>query len=139
MSHPYLFPGVSTGFFVLLFAASLAAPAAAAERNPEIERLQQQVLDLQRRVERLEGELAEGVPVNMAREVEPVPGGWRKGHNWRLLREGMTAYRVKEVLGEPDRERSVKKFEFWYYGDAKVSLYMRRLKRWETPDGLDGE
>ncbi len=139
MSHACLFPGVRPRFLLLLVVVSLAAPAAAAENNPEIERLQQRILDLERRVERLEGEVAEGVPVNMVRELEPVPGGWREAHNWRLLSEGMTARRVKEVLGEPDREQSVRKFEFWYYGDAKVSLYLRRLKRWELPSGLDGE
>ncbi|MBT8474802.1 MAG: hypothetical protein KJO78_04945, partial [Alphaproteobacteria bacterium] len=69
--------------------------------------------------------------------VEPVPGGWRKAHNWNLLRAGMSDYEVVEILGEPDREKTVKKFDFWYYGDGKLSVYLRRLKGWEIPSGLD--
>ncbi len=60
----------------------------------------------------------------------------RKRHNWKLLAKGMTAYRVKEILGVPDREKAVRKLEYWYSGDGKGSLYMRRLKRWEIPGGL---
>jgi len=108
-------------------------------QNREIEHLNQQVRELQQRVERLEGEIAQGVPVNRAREVEPVPGGWRKSHNWQLLTEGMAGYRVREILGEPDREKTVKKFEFWYYGDGKVKMYLRRLSSWEIPRGIDTE
>jgi hypothetical protein len=99
----------------------------------------QQILDLQKRVERLEGEVEQGVPVNMARKVEPVPGGWRKAHNWNLLEAGMSDYEVIEILGEPDREKTVKKFDFWYYGDGKLSVYMRRLKGWDIPSGLDSD
>lgn len=127
---------------VLLLFLLLAVTASAAEGSPqasEIELLKQQVLELQQRVERLEGELEQGVPVNMARKVEPVPGGWRKAHNWKLLTPGMTEHRVKEVLGEPDRQKKVNKYGFWYYGDGKVSVYMRRLKGWEMPSGIEKE
>ena len=126
----------------LLLSLLLVQPAVVADessQDSEIEMLKRQVLDLQRRVERLEGELAQGVPVKRAREAEPVPGGWRKQHNWQLLTEGMTSYRVEEILGEPDRRKTVKKFEFWYYGDGKIRIYLRRLKSWEVPSTLDRE
>ena len=141
MSYTYLSAIARPGPVLLLALLSATLPLAAAAASPEaeIELLKRQVLDLQERVKRLEGEVAEGVPVNVAREVQPVPGGWRKSHNWTLLDEGMTAFRVKEILGEPDRERSVKKFDFWYYGDAKVSLYLRRLNSWDVPEGLDSD
>jgi hypothetical protein len=123
--------------FLLLFAP--LAPAADESQQRQIEALKQQLQDLQERVKRLEGEVEQGVPVNIARKVEPVPGGWRKEHNWKLLVEGMSDYEVIKIVGEPDRQKTVKKFEFWYYGDGKVSLYMRRLKSWDIPSGIDSE
>jgi hypothetical protein len=122
---------------VLLFAP--LAPAADESQQGQIDALKQQLQDLQERVKRLEGEVEQGVPVNMARKVEPVPGGWRKEHNWRLLVEGMSDYEVIKILGEPDRQKTVKKFEFWYYGDGKLSVYMRRLNSWDIPSGIDSE
>jgi hypothetical protein len=115
------------------------ALAADEAQQDQIEALKQQLRDLQERVERLESEVEQGVPVNMAPKVEPVPGGWRKEHNWKLLAEGMSDYEVKAILGEPDRQKTVKKFEFWYYGDSKLSVYMRRLKSWDIPSGFDSE
>ena len=122
---------------LLLFAP--LAPAADESQQSQIEALKQQLQDLQERVKRLEGEVEQGVPVNMARKVEPVPGGWRKEHNWKLLVEGMSDYEVVKILGEPDRQKTVKKFEFWYYGDGKLSTYMQRLKGWDIPSGIDSE
>jgi hypothetical protein len=122
---------------LLLFAP--LAPAGDESQQGQIDALKQQLQDLQERVKRLEGEVEQGVPVNMARKVEPVPGGWRKEHNWRLLVEGMSDYEVIKILGEPDRQKTVKKFEFWYYGDGKLSVYMRRLNSWDIPSGIDSE
>jgi hypothetical protein len=124
---------------LLLSLLAFASPtlAANASQTEEIEALKKQLKELQVRVERLEGELEQGVPVGAARKIEPVPGGWRKEHNWNLLEKGMSDYEVVAILGEPDREKTVKKFEFWYYGDGKVSVYLRRLKGWEMPSGID--
>ena len=115
------------------------ALAADESQQDQIEALRQQLRDLQERVERLESEVEQAVPVNMAPKVEPVAGGWRKEHNWKLLAEGMSDYEVKAILGEPDRQKTVKKFEFWYYGDGNLRVYMRRLKSWDIPSGIDGE
>lgn len=114
----------------LLFSdAAIGSPS----QSAEIETLKQQVLDLQKRVERLEGEIEQGVPVNPARVVEPEPGGWRTAGNWNLLAKGMPYYEVIRILGEPDSTKTVRKFEYWYYGDGKLRLYLRRLKSWEVP------
>jgi len=142
MSYSFSFSNPAAGFALLvslLLFASVPLAQQAHEDDSEIESLRRQILDLQKRVERLEGEVEQGVPVNMARKVEPVPGGWRKVHNWNLLEAGMSDYEVIEILGEPDREKTVKKFDFWYYGDGKLSVYMRRLKRWQVPSGLENE
>ena len=123
---------VSALTWALLFSgAALAAPS----QSAEIEALKQQVLDLQKRVERLEGEIEQGVPVNPARVVEPDPGGWRTAGNWDLLAKGLPYYEIIRILGEPESTKRVKKFEYWYYGDGKLRLYLRRLKSWEVPSG----
>ncbi|MCB1728584.1 MAG: hypothetical protein KDI22_14295, partial [Gammaproteobacteria bacterium] len=90
----------------------------------DIDALRQQVLELQSRVAALEARLGDVAVVVAA---DPVPGGWRKAVNWSLLESGMEASRVVEILGEPDSRKRVSKFEFWTYGDSKMSLYMGRL------------
>ena len=140
MSFSYHVANISVGRSALLWLLlSLSVPVCAHEHNAEIDSLRQQILDLQKRVERLEGQVEQGVPSQAAQELQPVAGGWRKAHNWKVLAEGMTPYRVREVLGDPERQKTVKKFEFWYYGDGKVRLYLRRLKSWDLPSGLDSE
>lgn len=125
---------------LLLMTLSGAAPGVAAAdpaaEGPGIEALQRQVRDLQTRVDRLEATLREGVPVNPARTVQPLPGGWRQAANWQLLSKGMEPHEVAEILGEPQRRRSGKKFEYWEYGDGLARLYLRRLKSWEVPTGI---
>jgi len=127
----------------LLLSLPFSVPSAVAanetQQTREIELLKQQLKDLQSRVERLERDQDKGFSFSTEPAADPVPGGWRKAHNWNLLQEGMTSYQVKAILGEPDRQKTVKKFEFWYYGDAKVSVYLRRLKNWEIPSGIETE
>lgn len=118
---------------------SSALAADETQQAHEIEVLKQQLKDLQMRVERLEKSRDKGFSFSAEPEAEPVPGGWRKTHNWNLLEKGMTSYQVKAILGEPDRQKTVKKFEFWYYGDGKVSVYLHRLKGWDVPGGIDSE
>ena len=128
---------------VLLFSLPVLGPFAVAademQQAREIEVLKQQLKDLQLRVERLEKGRDQEFSFSTEPEVAPIDGGWRKLHNWNLLKEGMTSYQVKAVLGEPERQKTVKKFEFWYYGDAKVSVYLGRLKGWEIPSGIETE
>lgn len=124
---------------LLLSLSFLTLPVAAADgsqQEAEIEALRQQLNDLRQRVERLEEGRSSSLSFSTEPEVEPVPGGWRKAHNWELLKEGMTAYQVKAILGEPERQKTVKKFQFLYYGDGKVTVYLRRAKSWQRPVGL---
>ena len=123
----------------LLAAAPAGRAAEAAAMAGEIEFLKEQIRDLQARVDKLEGKVQQGIPVNVALKVEPVPGGWRKESNWKLLNEGMMNQRVVEILGEPQDRKTVNKFEYWYYGDGMVGLYLRRLKSWKLPSDLDPE
>ena len=106
-----------------------ADPAA----QQQIERLQRQVDALQTRLQALEQRFDAGVPLNKALQVEPQPGGWRNAANLALLAVGMTQAEVVRILGEPDNQRTIKKFEHWDYGDGKTRLYLNRLKSWEIP------
>jgi len=141
---PYLNPvSITRVSFALLLALLLPASSTFAANQTrqadDIEALKRQLKDLQARVERLEQQEENGSSFDVATETEPVRGGWRKAHNWNLLEEGMTNYQVKAILGEPDRRKTVKKFEFLYYGDGKVSVYLRRLKSWDIPSGIDSD
>lgn len=128
---------VRRGVPVALLCGCLAPAAVGADLSSEVERLHQQVSDLQARVQQLEERMDQGVPVNRALEVQPVEGGWRQAFNWSLLDGGMQTSRVSEILGEPDRRRSVSKFEFWHYGDeGLLRFYLGRLKSWEIPSGI---
>ena len=127
------------GLILAIFLAAQASASAAGgtPAEQEIRTLQQQVRELQERVDRLEASMARGVPVNRAEEVEPVPGGWREAFNWSLLVKGMTMEEVIEILGEPQKRRSANKYEFWEYGDGLVRIYLRRLRSWDVPGGID--
>ena len=122
-----------TVLLVITLCGSVSAVAADAG---DIEALRQQVVELQSRVTALEARLGDVAVVVAA---DPVPGGWHKAVNWSLLEGVMEAHRVEEILGEPDSRKRVSKFEFWTYGDSKMSLYMGRLKKWEIPSGIEGE
>ena len=128
---------------VLLSLSTHPLPVQAVDGAPqadEIEALRRQLHDLQMRVERLEKEERDAsLSFSKEPDVEPVPGGWRKAHNWNLLKEGMTTYQVEEILGEPERQKTVKKFQFLYYGDGRVSVYLRRVKSWQVPSGVVDE
>ncbi len=128
---------VRKGAALALLSWWMLPAAAAADLSAEVELLRQQVRDLQARVEQLEGRVQQGLPVNRALEVQPVAGGWREEFNWSLLDDGMQTSRVSEILGEPERTRSVSKFDYWHYGDdGLLRFYLGRLKSWEVPTGI---
>jgi hypothetical protein len=118
-------------FGALLSAATTLAADPAAQAR--IQQLEQKVLDLEDRLQALEAQFEQGVPVNKALAVEAKPGGWRNPDNWNQLARGMEKHEVERFLGEPDRIQSVSKFQYWRYGDGKATLYMNRLKSWDAP------
>lgn len=113
--------------------AAALSPVGALASDADIQALRQEVAELRARVEKLEGQLAEGVPVNLGRKVQPVAGGWHKTHNWNLLTKGMERNELIRTLGEPESVRKVGKFEYCYYGAGKVVLYLGRVSSWEKP------
>jgi len=114
----------------MLFIAPMAAIAASDEA---IEALRKEVADLKQRVEQLESDAELGFAINPARVVEPKPGGWKNADNWKLLHKGMERDQVENILDAPDKAKTVKYFEYWYYGDSKLAIYKGRLKSFERP------
>lgn len=124
----------------LLLTASGAAASDGVGADEQLEALRQQLQALQVRVDSLEARLDGEVNAAIAAAAsgpQPVEGGWRKAHNWSILDKGMGTTEVATILGEPQRQKTVSKFEYWFYGDGKVRFYLDRLKSWETPGGID--
>jgi hypothetical protein len=109
-----------------------------ASRDAELEALKRQVLDLQQRIAVLEQRFGyqgggaapadDAVTATLA-----TPGDWRDAGNWDRLHKGQEEYRVARALGDPERSKVVNNFEYWYYGDGKVTLYLGRVKSWQLP------
>lgn len=119
---------------VAFYLATVLAPAGAlAADDAAIEALRKEIADLRERVQKLEGEISEGVAVNPAKVVQPVEGGWRAEQNWSLLMKGMDRYQVAEILGEAEDTRRISKFDIWEYGKGQVKFYLGRLKSWQKP------
>jgi hypothetical protein len=45
----------------------------------------------------------------------------------------MTKDEVEAILGPPDRVKSVRKFDYWYYGEYKIVFYLGRVDSWLAP------
>lgn len=100
-----------------------------------IDTLERKIAVLESRVESLERQARETAPGEPAAELPAriFPAQWRDPRNWEHLKARMTEGEVEAILGQPDRTRSVGKFEYWYYGEYKVVFYLGRLDSWLTP------
>jgi hypothetical protein len=112
----------------LALLACFSTPVLSASSDAEIEALRAELNELRARVERLEKDVEDGIAINPARKVKPQPGGASNPKNWKLLAKDMEPERVIEILGQPERTKSVKKHEIWYYPNGKTSFYLNRLK-----------
>jgi len=117
----------------LMFSGLSSIPAHSAPSDADMQALRAELAALRARVEILEKDMASGVAINPARKVAPLPGGATNSKNWKLLAKGMEPDRVTEILGEPERRKSIRKHENWYYPNGKVTFYLRRLKSFDTP------
>jgi hypothetical protein len=126
-----ILPRFFTSLLVMLTVATVQADDTSAQQR--IGQLEQRVQELEQRLQQLEEKFEQGVPMNKALVVEAMPGGWRNAANWAQLADGMDRYEVARFLGEPERIKSVSKFDYWMYGDGKATLYMNRLKSWDVP------
>lgn len=119
-----------TGFVALGVSAQSPGPG---DMRAEIDALKQQLLSLEKRVDELERRPVSPASRSTGIQAEPWPGGWRDQRNWSDLRTNMTRSEVLRWLGEPADVRKVNKFEYWYYGEGRVVLYLNRLDSWTAP------
>jgi hypothetical protein len=98
----------SAAMAAVLVCAAISDSAQAAEpgTDPRIERLEQSIRDLERRVASLEAQLGERPS---ASQVAPAKANWRK------LKNGMTESDVERLLGSPERVDANPVFITWWY------------------------
>lgn len=121
---------------VLLFISPFTATSAAdgaADRDAAIEALRTELADLRARVEKLEADVDLGIAINPARKVKPLPGAAGNPKNWKLLAPGMERDHVRNIIGEPERSKSIRNHEYWYYAEGKVTFYLNRLQEVAHP------
>jgi len=114
---------------LLLCVASLgSAQAANPGTDPRIERLEQSISDLERRVASLEAQLGERPS---ASQVAPAKV------NWRRLKNGMTESDVERLLGSPDNVQSNPVIITWWYpsfGHVNFDGRSHTVTGWSEPN-----
>lgn len=114
---------------VLILLSCVFDPASA-QQNIEIkvEKLEQTIIALERRVEALEGQLRQ--------RSAPPPIALDK-LNWRKLQRGMTEGEVEKLLGSPARVDAMTAFTLWHYGDRRGQVTFearsRTVHAWSEP------
>lgn len=90
--------------------------------------LDDRVLDLERRVEQLERQVA--LPASPATSPKIL-----SSQHWRSLKREMTEKEVRSILGEPDRIQVTASFTAWEYPDDGEVLFdpNGRLQAWNEP------
>jgi hypothetical protein len=91
---------------LLCFGIASGQSFAQSGADPRIERLEQSIRDLERRVASLESQLAERPS---ASQVAPAKANWRK------LKSGMTESAVEQLLGSPQNVRANEASVTWSY------------------------
>ena len=110
--------------FILAVASSNAFAQSGVDSR--VQRLEETVQALERRVASLEAQLRErGVPTRVA----PGKEGWRK------LQKGMTESEVEELLGSPSKVNVFSTFSVWRYGvGGRVQFDDdKRVDGWSEP------
>jgi hypothetical protein len=105
------FPVVITGLAVIFFSlAHLSQPVHAQE--DQIQKLQQRIVELEKRIKALEADLKVCIESRMAARASEY--GWQNKKNWRRLETGMPQDQVETILGEP--VKVIKGYRtLWYY------------------------
>lgn len=104
-------PLITAGLAALLFLiAPLAQPVCA--QDPQVQKLQQRVMELENRVRDLEASLRSCVESAVAAKGDDL--GWQNKKNWRRLELGMPQDQVEAILGEP--VKIIRGYRtLWYY------------------------
>ena len=107
-------------FTALLLLCSLSEVSAQPNLEAKVERLEQTIRALERRIENLEDPRrqpsAAAAPAVAARAVAAPTTAAGKS-NWKNLYRGMPEGEVQKALGTPTRVEPLGAYTFWYYGE----------------------
>jgi len=108
--------------YLLLASSSLLAQTSSDMR---LQKLEETVRLLERRVDSLEAQLRE--------RSAPTPVAADKA-NWRKLKQGMSESDVEQLLGSPTKVDAFGNFTIWHYGFAEVQFNSRHaVEGWHEP------
>jgi outer membrane protein assembly factor BamE (lipoprotein component of BamABCDE complex) len=123
ITHRYLF-----AFFVVVFASNGQAFAQASAES-RVDKLEETVRSLERRVSTLEDQL---------RQRNATPSIPPDKVNWRRIKRGLSEAEVETLLGNPTKVETLGQFTIWYYGerdDGEVQFdgERRTVSGWREP------
>ena len=116
-------------FVIILLSSSLFG-----DQSAEIKKLEARVLELEKRVEKLEALLEH----SGTSKIE-VTDKWKNRSLWRQLKVGMTESQVKSLLGEPRKINGGRILTYWYYSKQTWHSTISfddsgRIYGWTEPD-----
>ncbi|GLZ86960.1 hypothetical protein Pres01_30110 [Metapseudomonas resinovorans] len=123
IAHRYLF-----ALSVLLFASNGQAFAQSSAES-RVDKLEETVRILERRVDTLEDQLRQR---NAAPSIPPDKV------NWRRLQKGLSEADVERLLGSPTKVDAFGSFTIWHYGDqdggeVEFDANSRTVQGWHEP------
>lgn len=120
---------------VVLATCIASSPLAHADDAQRIDLLELEVNDLNRRLMAIEQAIGQGTT-----SAAPVRGseGSRDKRNWRQLERGMSKDQVRQLIGEPDRNRVSRNlgitFSDWHYPRGGWVTFMEdEVHEWSEP------
>ncbi len=102
-----------------------------AHDSDRIEQLEREVQETKQRLSILESELQSN---NDENELVIADDGWKSVANWKKLTYGMSALRVKEILGDPHKIVGAKSAVWSYSNGGVVRINDGNVSRWSEPE-----
>ena len=102
-----------------------------AHDSDRIEQLEREVQETKQRLSILESKLQNK---NDEEELAIAGDGWKSVANWRKLISGMSALRVKNILGDPHRIDGAKNAVWYYDNGGVVWIIDGNVDRWTEPE-----
>ncbi len=102
-----------------------------AHDSDRIEQLEREVQETKQRLSILESELQSN---NDENELVIADDGWKSVANWKKLTYGMSALRVKEILGDPHKIDGAKSAVWSYSNGGVVRINDGNVSRWSEPE-----
>jgi hypothetical protein len=119
--------------FLICCAFLLLANSLFADQSSDIRKLEDRIVELEKRVAKLEA-LLETPSKNEIKYSEK----WKNRSLWRKLKVGMSKYQVETLLGEPRKIHGGSTLTWWYYSKKSYSSMVifnkNGLHEWNEPE-----